>query len=48
LQPLIKADGSEFPPPTFVRRYRTYFQKDPASFPSSLVDSTAVPSGERL
>jgi class 3 adenylate cyclase len=48
LQPLIKADGNEFPPPTFVRRYRTYFQKDPASFPSSLVYSTAVPSGERL
>jgi len=44
LQPSIKADGGEIPPPTFVRRYRTYFQKDPASFPASLVDATEINS----
>ena len=44
LQPSIKADRSEMPPPTFVRRYRTYFQKDPASFPVSLAEATSVPN----
>ena len=29
------------PPPTFVRSYRTYFQKDPASLPVSLVEGAA-------
>ena len=43
LQPSVRADTGEMPPPTFVRRYRTYFQKDPASFPISLVDAAVVP-----
>jgi class 3 adenylate cyclase len=44
LQPATKADNGEIPPPTFVRRYRTYFQKDPASFPASLVEASDVSS----
>lgn len=43
LQPSIQTDCGTIPPPTFARRYRTYFQKDPASFPVSLVDATAAP-----
>jgi len=39
LQPSIMDDHGERPPPAFARRYRTYFQKDPASFPASLVDA---------
>jgi class 3 adenylate cyclase len=31
-------NGSETPPPAFVRRYNVYFQKDPPAFPAFLVD----------
>jgi adenylate cyclase len=33
LIPVLADLGSEIMPPAFKRRYRTYFQKDPASFP---------------
>jgi class 3 adenylate cyclase/HAMP domain-containing protein len=42
LQPSIKVDDGVIPPPTFARRYRTYFQKDPASFPASLVSAAGT------
>jgi len=34
-------NDSSCPPSAFVRRYHTYYEKDPPSFPSFLVDQTA-------
>ena len=32
--PSLTDDSKQIPPPAFLRRYRSYFQKDPPSFPS--------------
>jgi class 3 adenylate cyclase len=32
--PTLTDDSRQVPPPAFLRRYRSYFQKDPPSFPS--------------
>jgi class 3 adenylate cyclase len=42
-QPAIVSDTSRVPPPAFARRYRTYFQKDPPSFPSSRTGPAVTP-----
>ncbi len=35
----VLLNGSQTPPPAFVRRYNVYFQKDPPSFPAFLADT---------
>ena len=38
------AEGAvHLPPPAFLRRYRTYFQKEPPSFPGFLLHQTPRP-----
>jgi adenylate cyclase len=34
--------GAGVPPPEFLRRYRIYFERDPGSFPASLVGAPSV------
>lgn len=34
--PSLTDNSKQFPPPAFLRRYRSYFQKDPPSFPTFL------------
>ena len=37
LPKLKEEDGSQCPPPAFLRRYRIYFQKEPPAFPGFLL-----------
>ena len=36
--PKLIDDGTQSPPPAFVRRYRIYFQKNPPDFPAFLLN----------
>ena len=38
VQPKLMGDLSANPPPQFVRRYRTCFERDPPSFPQFLTE----------
>ena len=41
--PNLVDDSTKIPPPAFTRRYRVYFQKDPAAFPAFLLESAQTP-----
>jgi class 3 adenylate cyclase len=43
LAPSLKGDLTVLPPPSFARRYRTYFQKDLTAFPPHLVKPAVAP-----
>lgn len=42
--PRLLEDTTQLPPPAFLRRYRSYFQKEPPAFPAFLVEQQSAPA----
>jgi len=42
--PRLIDDPTQMPPPAFLRRYRSYFQKEPPAFPAFLVEQQPAPA----